>query len=86
MSDLKRYGVLFTCLASRAIHLETVISLTTDSFINALRHCHSEFRPPRFGTPGTNLLADLDPLYYSFFLTVYRTELDFGSEKLEEET
>ena len=33
----KRYGVLFSCLACRAVHVETVNSLTTDSYINALR-------------------------------------------------
>lgn len=36
-SIVKRYGVLFTCLAVRAIHNEVTHSLDTDSFINALR-------------------------------------------------
>ena len=33
----KRYGLLFTCMASRAIHIEMLDNMTTDSFINALR-------------------------------------------------
>ena len=36
-SELKRYVILFTCFSSRAIHLETTISMETDSFISALR-------------------------------------------------
>ena len=35
--ELKRYGILFTCLSSRAIRLEVAPSLEADSFINALR-------------------------------------------------
>ncbi|MCP4478563.1 MAG: transposase family protein, partial [Planctomycetaceae bacterium] len=36
-SIVKRYGVLFTCLTKRAIHIEVANSLDTVSFINALR-------------------------------------------------
>ena len=32
----KRYGILFTCVASRAIHIEVLDTLDTDSFINSL--------------------------------------------------
>lgn len=35
--ELKKYGLLFTCMCSRAIHTEMLDDLTTDAFINALR-------------------------------------------------
>nr|XP_055049264.1 uncharacterized protein LOC129434357 [Misgurnus anguillicaudatus] len=35
--DVKRYGLLLTCLCSRAIHIEMLDDMTTDAFINSLR-------------------------------------------------
>ena len=57
--DLKRYGCLFTCLACRAIHIETTNSLETDSFINALRRFiarRGEIRELR-SDQGTNFVG-----------------------------
>ncbi|XP_023188127.1 uncharacterized protein LOC111608396 [Xiphophorus maculatus] len=35
--EVKRYGLLFTCLCSRAVHIETLDDLSTDAFMSALR-------------------------------------------------
>ncbi|XP_046640182.1 uncharacterized protein LOC124321376 [Daphnia pulicaria] len=55
----KRYGLLITCLATRAVHLEVVWSLTSDAFINALRRFISVRGKPAsiFSYNGTNLVA-----------------------------
>ncbi|XP_062584078.1 uncharacterized protein LOC134245840 [Saccostrea cucullata] len=55
----KRWAVLFTCLYSRAVHIEVVEEMTSSSFINALRRfvavrgAVSEFRSDR----GTNFVG-----------------------------
>lgn len=35
--ELKRYGLLFTCLCSRAVHIELLNDMSTDAFLNSLR-------------------------------------------------
>lgn len=53
----KRYGVLFTCLTVRAVHIELVHTLTTDSLILALRRMAARRGWPQnlFSDNGTNL-------------------------------
>ncbi|XP_064082740.1 uncharacterized protein LOC135198761 [Macrobrachium nipponense] len=46
-NELKRYGVIFTCLVSRSIHIETANTLQSDSFINALRRFVSRRGHPK---------------------------------------
>ena len=56
---VKRYGLIFTCLCSRAVHLETLNSMETNSFINALRrfvNCRGKLRELR-SDRGTNFVA-----------------------------
>ena len=52
----KRYGVLFTCLSTRAIHLELAHSLSTDSAVMAIRRFISRRGYPRvfYSDNGTN--------------------------------
>ena len=36
-NEIQRYGAMFTCMASGAVHIEITHSLNSDSFIQALR-------------------------------------------------
>ncbi len=58
-ADSKRWVVIFSCLSTRAVHLEVIESMSTSSFINALRR-FPVFRGPvkHFrSNRGTNLIA-----------------------------
>ena len=62
--ELKCYGVLFTCLSSRAIHLEVSNSLHTDSFLNAYCRFVCRRGPVRQvrSDQGTNFIGVMNEL------------------------
>ena len=58
-TELKRWGLVVTCLYSRAVHIEVLDSLSTDSFLNALQSVVCIRGPIRtvFCDQGTNFVG-----------------------------
>ena len=36
-AEIKRYGLVYTCMSTRAVHIEKLDTLETDSFLNSFR-------------------------------------------------
>lgn len=55
-SHEKRYGVIFTCMVTRAVHLEIANSMSTNAFIHVLRQfgCRRGFPEEIYCDNGTN--------------------------------
>ena len=58
-STVKRWGCIFTCLATRAVHVELAHSMTAASFISALQRFTSRRGRPRvvYSDNGTNFVG-----------------------------
>ena len=63
-TELKRWGVVFTCAYTRAVHIEQIDDLTTDSFLQALRRFISVRGPVQtiFSDKGTNFMGGKNQL------------------------
>ena len=67
-SEVKRYGCIYTCLTTRAIHIEKLDSMDTDSFLNGFRRFVSRRGIPEkvFSDNGSNFIGGWTELQKSF--------------------
>lgn len=61
----KRWAVLFTCLVTRAVHIEVLEEMSSSSFINALRRFMAIRGKVKtfWSDRGTNFVGAVDPLH-----------------------
>ena len=70
-SEIKRWCIVFTCMFSRAIHIEVVNDLSTDSFLQAFQ-CLESIRGPVstiYSDNGTNFMGSRSALSHILFKT-----------------
>jgi hypothetical protein len=89
-AEIKRYGCVFTCLTTRAVHLEKLNGLDTDTFLNGFRRFISRrgFPETVLSDQGTNFtgacselsksLRDLDKDLISRFSVKHGVEWKFN--------
>ncbi|XP_067941083.1 uncharacterized protein [Watersipora subatra] len=63
-TELKRYGLMVTCLASRAVHLEVLDDMSTTAFVNGIRNVIAIRGPIRtiWCDQGTNFVGAVQDL------------------------
>ncbi|XP_069101998.1 uncharacterized protein [Argopecten irradians] len=81
----KRWAVLFTCLVTRAVHIEVIEEMSSSSFINALRRFFSIRGPVREfrSDNGTNFVGSTEDMG---FQTINVDEPKFANYMLENST
>ena len=63
-AEIKRYGCLYTCFGTRAVHIEKIDSMDTDSFLNSFRRFAARRGMPEtvYSDMGTNLVGAFSEL------------------------
>ena len=63
-AEIKRYGCLYTCFGTRAVHIEKIDSMDTDSFLNSFRRFAAGRGMPEtvYLDMGTNLVGAFSEL------------------------
>ncbi|MCP3857689.1 MAG: transposase family protein, partial [Actinomycetia bacterium] len=75
-----RYGCIFTCMNVRAIHLEKLNTLETESFINGMRRFISRRGLPKkiFSDNGTNFVGANSEIKTEFRNFLTKREIDWS--------
>lgn len=66
-AESKRWAIMFTCLTTRAVHIEVIEEMSSSSFINALRRFMSVRGPVKLfrSDRGTNFVGSLAEMKYN---------------------